>query len=96
MRSTQAATSANRSQNAKIYISPEDADALKLTGDNVVRATYSDGAYHNFPRSQKIADGIYFIEAKGHTKGNSIVIAENDGLFYMLHGDVTYTDAAKT
>ena len=80
--------------NAKIYISPEDADALKLTGDNVVRATYSDGAYHNFPRSQKIADGIYFIEAKGHTKGNSIVIAENDGLFYMLHGDVTYTDAA--
>ena len=30
--------------NAKIYIGPEDADALKLTGDNVVRATYS-GCY---------------------------------------------------
>ena len=30
----------------------------------------------------------------GHTKGNSIVIAEKNGLFYMMHGDVTYTDAA--
>ena len=80
--------------NAKIYIGPEDADAMKLTGDNIIRATYSDGAYHNFPESQKIAEGIYFIKARGHTKGNSIVIAENDGLFYMMHGDVTYTDAA--
>ncbi|MBR4616705.1 MAG: MBL fold metallo-hydrolase, partial [Kiritimatiellae bacterium] len=25
---------------------------------------------------------------------NSIIIAENDGLFYMMHGDVTYCDAA--
>ena len=56
--------------------------------------TYSDGPYHNFPRSQKIADGIYFIEAKGHTKGNSIVIAESDGVYYMMYGDVTYVDAA--
>ena len=80
--------------NAKIYIAPEDADALKLTGDNVIRATYSDGAYHNFPQSQKIADGVYFIKAKGHTNGNSIVIAECDGVYYMMHGDVTYTDAA--
>ena len=80
--------------NAKIYISPEDADALKLTGDNVIRAAYSDGAYHNFPESQKIADGIYFIKARGHTKGNSIVIVEADGMYYMLHGDVTYVDAA--
>lgn len=80
--------------NAKIYIGPEDADAMKLTGDNIVRATYSDGAYHNFPESQKIADGIYFIKARGHTKGNSIVIAEKDGVYYMMHGDVTYVDAA--
>ena len=71
-----------------------DADAMKLTGDNVVRATYSDGAYHNFPESQKVADGVYFIKARGHTNGNSIVIVEADGLFYMIHGDVTYTDAA--
>ncbi|MBQ7594234.1 MAG: MBL fold metallo-hydrolase [Synergistaceae bacterium] len=80
--------------NAKIYIGPEDADALKLDGPNIIRAAYSDGAYHNFPRSQKIADGIYFIEARGHTKGNSIVIVEDGGLFYMIHGDVTYVDAA--
>ncbi len=80
--------------NAKIYIAPEDADALKLEGDNIVRATYGDGAYHNFPASQKVAEGIYFIEARGHTKGNSIVIAEDGDLFYMMHGDVTYCDAA--
>ncbi len=80
--------------NAKIYIGPEDADALKLTGDNIIRAAYSDGAYHNFPESQKIADGVYFIKARGHTNGNSIVIAEDDGIYYMFHGDVTYNDAA--
>ncbi|MBQ6766870.1 MAG: MBL fold metallo-hydrolase [Paludibacteraceae bacterium] len=80
--------------NAKIYISPQDAEAMKLSGDNDVRVSYKDGAYHNFPASEKIADGVYFISAKGHTKGNSIVIAENDGLFYMMHGDVTYCDAA--
>ena len=80
--------------NAKVYIGPEDADAMKLTGDNIVRATYSDGAYHNFPQSQKIADGVYFIKARGHTNGNSIVIAEKDGVYYMMHGDVTYVDAA--
>ena len=34
------------------------------------------------------------IKAKGHTVGNSIIIAENDGLFYMLHGDITYMDEA--
>lgn len=80
--------------NAKIYIAPEDADALKLEGDNIVRATYGDGAYLNFPAAQKVAEGVYFIEAKGHTKGNSIVVVEDGDLFYMMHGDVTYCDAA--
>ena len=80
--------------NAKVYISPEDADAMKLDGENIVRVTYKDGAYHNFPATEKIADGIYLIEAKGHTNGNSIVVAECDGLYYMFHGDVTYCDAA--
>ena len=79
--------------NAKIYISPEDADAMKLEGENIVRAEYGE-PYKNFPNAQQVADGIWFIEAKGHTKGNSIVIAENDGLYYMFHGDVTYCDAA--
>ena len=80
--------------NAKIYIGPEDADAMKLDGANIVRATYEDGAYYNFPKTMKISDKIRFIEAKGHTKGNSIVILEDGDLFYLFHGDVTYCDAA--
>lgn len=78
---------------AKVYISPEDADALKLTGDNIVRAEYKD-SYKNFPRAEKVIDGLWFIEAKGHTYGNSIVVLEQDSLFYMFQGDVTYCDAA--
>ena len=34
--------------NAKVYIAPEDADAMKLEGENIVRAQYGQ-AYHNFP-----------------------------------------------
>lgn len=79
--------------NAKVYISPEDADEMKLNGENIIRAEYKD-SYKNFPHADKIAEGIWFIEAKGHTKGNSIVIVELDGLYYMMHGDVTYCDAA--
>ena len=80
--------------NAKIYIAPEDADALKLEGENIVRLNYTDGAYYNFPKTQLIIPGLRIIEAKGHTHGNSIVILEQDELFYMFQGDVTYTDAA--
>ena len=36
----------------------------------------------------------YYIFAPGHTKGNSIVIVEDGGLNYIIHGDVTYTDEA--
>ena len=79
--------------NAKVYIAPEDADAMKLEGDNIVRAGYGE-AYHNFPNAMQVADGLWFIEAKGHTRGNSIVILEDGDLFYMFHGDVTYCDAA--
>ena len=69
--------------------------AAELQGlSNVVPVKFTDGAYYNFPESQKIAEGVYFIKAKGHTNGNSIVIVENDGLFYMLHGDITYVDEA--
>ncbi|MBR4203272.1 MAG: rubredoxin [Candidatus Methanomethylophilaceae archaeon] len=80
--------------NAKVYISPEDADALDLKGENIIRLSYGDGPYHGFPRSQKVAEGIRIIEAKGHTKGNSIIIAEDRDLFFMFHGDITYTDEA--
>ena len=80
--------------NAKIYISRIEADDMKLMGDNVVRTDFTDGAYKNFPACQKIADGVYYIFAPGHTKGNSIVIVEDGDLSYLIHGDVTYTDEA--
>lgn len=81
--------------NAKIYVNQEEMDAAELQGlTNIVPVSYTDGAYYNFPESQKIADGIYYIKAKGHTKGNSIIIVEMDGLFYMIHGDITYVDEA--
>ncbi|MBQ5996538.1 MAG: MBL fold metallo-hydrolase [Bacteroidales bacterium] len=81
--------------NAKIYVNSEELDAAELQGiDNIVPVGFTDGAYSNFPESQKIAVGIYYIKAKGHTKGNSIIIAEADGLFYMMHGDITYVDEA--
>ena len=36
------------------------------------------------------------IKAKGHTNGNSLVIAEDkvEGLFYMFEADITYVDEA--
>ena len=81
--------------NAKIYVNEEELDAEELKGlPNLVPVRFTDGAYANFPESQRIAHGITFIKAKGHTKGNSIVVAEEGGLFYMFHGDVTYVDEA--
>ncbi len=73
----------------------DECEAAELQGlNNLVPVTFTDGAYYNFPACQKIRDGIYLIKAKGHTNGNSIVVAEKDGLFYMLHGDITYVDEA--
>ena len=81
--------------NAKVYVNADEMGADELQGlTNLVPVTFTDGAYYNFPESQKICDGIYFIKAKGHTNGNSIVVVECDGLFYMLHGDITYADEA--
>lgn len=81
--------------NAKVYVNEEELSADELQGlTNLVPVKFTDGAYHNFPESQKIADGIFMIKAKGHTNGNSIIIVENEGLFYMLHGDITYIDEA--
>ena len=81
--------------NARIYVNAEEASAAELQGiDNIVPVAFTDGAYYNFPESQKIREGITYIKAKGHTNGNSIVIVEDGGLFYMIHGDVTYVDEA--
>ncbi|MBQ6503476.1 MAG: MBL fold metallo-hydrolase [Flexilinea sp.] len=81
--------------NAQIFVNEDElsADELKEI-PNLVPVKFTDGAYYNFPACQKIAEGITFIKAKGHTNGNSIVIVENDGLFYMIHGDITYVDEA--
>ena len=81
--------------NAKIYVNEDEIPADELQGiPNLVPVKFTDGAYYNFPACQKIRDGIYFIKAKGHTNGNSIVVVELDGLFYMIHGDITYVDEA--
>ena len=81
--------------NAKIYVNEEETGAEELKGlNNIIPVKFTDGAYYNFPESQKIADGVFLIKAKGHTNGNSIIIAEDGGLFYMLHGDITYVDEA--
>lgn len=80
--------------NAKIYISEVEAEAMKLDGDNIVKIKFEDRPYKNFEKSQKIAEGVIMLPAPGHTKGNSIAVVEADGLNYMIHGDVTYTDEA--
>lgn len=79
---------------AKVYIAPEEADALHWSGGNIVRVPFSDGPYHEFEKTQIIAPGVRYVFAPGHTRGNSIVIVEAEGRFYMIHGDVTYCDAA--
>ena len=81
--------------NAKIYVGEEEVSAMELQGiNNIIPVKFTDGAYHNFPESQKITDGVYMIKAKGHTNGNSLIIAEDGGLFYMFQGDITYVDEA--
>ena len=81
--------------NAQIFVSEDEIGADELKDlPNLTAVSFSDGAYYNFPDSQKIDEGIRFIRAKGHTNGNSIVIVEDDGLFYMIHGDITYVDEA--
>ena len=81
--------------NAKVHVNQNEMDAAELQGlTNLVPVSFNDGPYFNFPESQKVADGIYLIKATGHTKGNSIVIVENEGLYYMIHGDITYVDEA--
>ena len=81
--------------NAKIYVNADETSADELQGiGNLVPVTFTDGAYYEFPESRKICDGVYFVKAKGHTNGNSLVIAENEGLFYMFQADITYVDEA--
>ncbi len=81
--------------NAEIFVNADEIGVAELKDiPNLVPVRFTDGPYYNFPESQKIVDGIYLIKAKGHTNGNSLVIAENEGLFYMFQADITYVDEA--
>ncbi len=81
--------------NAKIYVNEAELSAAELQSiDNIIPVKFTDGAYYNFPEAQKIIEGVYMIKAKGHTNGNSIIIAEKDNKFFMFHGDITYVDEA--
>ena len=79
---------------AKIYVTATEADAMGLTGDNIVRVEFTDGPYKNFPASRRIAENLVMLPAPGHTKGNAVAVLEEGGLFYMFQGDVTYCDEA--
>ncbi len=80
--------------NAQIFCSAAEAESDEIKPFNPTVATFSDGPFHNFPASQRIAPGVTYLPAPGHTTGNCIVVVESDGLFYLIHGDVTYTDEA--
>ena len=81
---------------AQIFVNADEIGVAELKDiPNLVPVRFTDGPYYNFPESQKIVDGIYLIKAKGHTNGNSLVIAENEGLFYMFQADITYVDEAR-
>ena len=81
--------------NAKIFVNADELSAAELQGiPNLVPVQFTDGPFENFPESQTISDGIHFIKAKGHTNGNSIVIVENAGKYYLIQGDITYVDEA--
>ena len=80
--------------NAQIICSAAEAESDEIKPYNPTVATFSDGAYYEFPASQRIAPGVTYISAPGHTTGNCIVAVETDGLFYLIHGDVTYTDVS--
>ena len=75
--------------NAQIICSAAEAEADEIKPYNPTVATFADGAYYEFPASQRIAPGVTYISAPGHTTGNCIVAVETDGLFYLIHGDVT-------
>lgn len=60
----------------------------------MIKVIFEDGKYKNFESSQIIADGVIMLPAPGNTNGNSIVVVEDNRLYYMIHGDITYTDEA--
>ena len=79
---------------AKIYLSHVEADAMNVAGDNIIKVDFKDGQYKNFEKSKVISENIVMLPGFGHTTGNSLVVVNKDGIHYMIHGDITYTDEA--
>lgn len=79
---------------AQIYISHKEAEAMNMNGENINKVDFTDGKYKNFSESQIISENIIMLPAYGHTNGNSLVVAYEKDVYYMIHGDVTYTDEA--
>ena len=80
--------------NAKIYVGAEKIGVDELKDVlNLVPVHFTDGPYYNFPESQRIADGVYMVKAKGHTNGNSLAVAEKGGKFYMFQGKEKFNKA---
>lgn len=79
---------------SKIYISKIELEAMNIAGDNLVEVNFTDGQYKNFDKRQIISENIYMLPAYGHTTGNSLIVVYDNGIHYMIHGDVTYTDEA--
>ena len=67
--------------NAQIICSAAEAESDEIKPFNPTVATFQDGPFYEFPASQRIADGVTYISAPGHTNGNCIVAVESDGLF---------------
>lgn len=80
--------------NAQIICTAAEAEADEIKPYHPTVAAFADGPYHEFPASQIVAPGVRYIPARGHTTGNALVVVEADGLYWMIHGDVTYTDVA--
>ena len=79
---------------AQIICTAAEAEADEIKPYHPTVAAFADGPYHEFPASQIVAPGVRYLPARGHTTGNALVVVEADGLYWMIHGDVTYTDVA--
>ena len=81
-------------EHAKVYLSRVEADAMNLDSENIIKVDFKDGQYKNFEKSELISEDIIMLPGFGHTTGNSLVVVFNEGIHYMIHGDITYTDEA--
>ena len=59
--------------NAQIICSAAESEADEIKPFKPTVATFQDGPYYEFPASQRIAEGVTYLPAPGHTTGNCIV-----------------------